>query len=75
MCMYVHRFPEARSLPRKLIYHAGPTNSGKTHNALKHFMGADTAIYCAPLRMLAHEIYHRSNKEVSINFKFAILEY
>ena len=28
-------FPEARSIQRKIVYHAGPTNSGKTYSALK----------------------------------------
>jgi hypothetical protein len=27
-------FPVARSLTRRIIYHSGPTNSGKTYNAL-----------------------------------------
>ena len=50
-----------RSFKRRFVYHAGPTNSGKTHSALEKFLTAHTAIYCAPLRMLAHEIYRRSN--------------
>lgn len=28
-------YPFARSIPRKVVYHAGPTNSGKTYNALQ----------------------------------------
>lgn len=28
-------YPVARALDRKIIYHAGPTNSGKTYNALQ----------------------------------------
>ena len=28
-------YTAARSLPRRIIYHAGPTNSGKTYNALQ----------------------------------------
>ena len=28
-------YPMARALDRKIIYHAGPTNSGKTYNALQ----------------------------------------
>ena len=28
-------YSAARSLPRKVVYHAGPTNSGKTYNALQ----------------------------------------
>ena len=56
----------ARVMERTLVYHAGPTNSGKTHHALQHFLAAGRAIYCAPLRMLAHEIFQRSNKEVRL---------
>ncbi|EDO32642.1 predicted protein, partial [Nematostella vectensis] len=48
-------FPEARKLRRKIIYHAGPTNSGKTHQSLKSFKTAKSAMYCAPLRLLATE--------------------
>lgn len=28
-------YPVARALQRKIIYHAGPTNSGKTYQALE----------------------------------------
>jgi ATP-dependent RNA helicase SUPV3L1/SUV3 len=54
-------YTRARSFKRRFVFHAGPTNSGKTHSALQRFLKAHSAIYCAPLRMLAHEIYHRSN--------------
>ncbi|EDV22910.1 uncharacterized protein TRIADDRAFT_58600 [Trichoplax adhaerens] len=54
-------YQEARNIaPRKIIYHAGPTNSGKTYHALHKFFKAEKAIYCCPLRLLAHEIYRRS---------------
>ncbi len=62
--MIVCRYLVARSMKRKLVFHAGPTNSGKTHHALQHFLKAYRGVYCAPLRMLAHEIAERSNKEV-----------
>ena len=62
LCLPIqHRYPRARAFKRKFVYHAGPTNSGKTHSALERFLAAHTGIYCAPLRMLAHEIYRRSN--------------
>lgn len=57
-------------LDRKFILHLGPTNSGKTHSALKEFTSAGNGIYCSPLRMLAGEIYRKTNsmvKEASIN--------
>ena len=50
-------FPEARKMgPRQIYYHMGPTNSGKTKNALESLKKAKTGIYCAPLRLLAWEI-------------------
>lgn len=56
-------FPSARRLQRRFVYHAGPTNSGKTHAALERFMSADSGVYCAPLRMLAAEIYQKCNEK------------
>ncbi|KIY44075.1 hypothetical protein FISHEDRAFT_67765 [Fistulina hepatica ATCC 64428] len=41
--------------------HVGPTNSGKTHNALRALAAADTGVYAGPLRLLAHEIWQRLN--------------
>lgn len=50
-------FPTARELKRKLIFHVGPTNSGKTYQAMKALEKADTGYYLAPLRLLALEGY------------------
>ncbi len=50
-------FPTARELRRKLIFHVGPTNSGKTYTAMKALEKADTGYYLAPLRLLALEGY------------------
>ena len=53
-------FPLARALaPRELIFHAGPTNSGKTHAALQALGAARSGAYCAPLRLLAWEAYEK----------------
>jgi ATP-dependent RNA helicase SUPV3L1/SUV3 len=52
-------FPYARKLKRKFIYHFGPTNSGKTSNAIKRLTEAKSGIYCAPLRLLAWEVYEK----------------
>lgn len=46
---------------RKIIFHAGPTNSGKTYHALKRFMAAKSGVYCGPLKLLASEIFYKSN--------------
>lgn len=59
------RYPEARSKNRKIIFHAGPTNSGKTYHAMERFLEAKSGVYCGPLKLLATEIYHKSNKRVS----------
>ncbi len=50
-------FPLARSLKRQLILHVGPTNSGKTHQAMQTLQNAETGYYLAPLRLLALEGY------------------
>lgn len=60
------RFPhlwysEARGLRRKVVYHAGPTNSGKTYNALVAMRTAGSGVYCGPLRLLAMEVYDTLN--------------
>ncbi|KAF7819702.1 DExH-box ATP-dependent RNA helicase DExH18, mitochondrial [Senna tora] len=54
-------FPFARAMKRKIIYHCGPTNSGKTYNALQRFMEAKNGIYCSPLRLLAMEVFDKVN--------------
>ncbi|KAI0781523.1 P-loop containing nucleoside triphosphate hydrolase protein [Trametes elegans] len=57
------KYPFARrSHPRKFIMHVGPTNSGKTHNALRALAAAKRGIYAGPLRLLAYEIWDRLNK-------------
>ncbi|KAF2861055.1 P-loop containing nucleoside triphosphate hydrolase protein [Piedraia hortae CBS 480.64] len=54
-------FPKARMKQRKIYLHVGPTNSGKTYQALKRMETAKKAIYAGPLRLLAHEVYSRMN--------------
>ena len=56
----------ARSMERKLVYHAGPTNSGKTYQALQRLVRADTGVYCAPLRLLAAEGYDTMNRQGAV---------
>ncbi len=50
-------FPIARDMRRKLTLHIGPTNSGKTYEAMQRLKEADTGYYLAPLRLLALEGY------------------
>jgi ATP-dependent RNA helicase SUPV3L1/SUV3 len=47
----------ARLDRRKIIFHGGPTNSGKTYNALQRLKEAKCGLYLGPLRLLAAEIY------------------
>jgi len=54
-------YPLARKMHRKIIMHVGPTNSGKTHHALRVLAAAKSGVYAGPLRLLAHEIWDRLN--------------
>ena len=49
-------YPEARAMSRKVVFHGGPTNSGKTYHALERFFAAKSGIYCGPLKLLAVEV-------------------
>ncbi len=42
-----------------MIAHLGPTNSGKTHDALRFLLESGRGVYAAPLRMLAQEAHRR----------------
>lgn len=54
-------YPMARQFKRTWHLHVGPTNSGKTYNALKRLEEAANGVYAGPLRLLAHEIFERMN--------------
>lgn len=54
-------YPEARAIQRRVIFHAGPTNSGKTYHAIQRYLAAKSGVYCGPLKLLAHEIFEKSN--------------
>lgn len=49
-------YPVHRVVPRTITVHVGPTNAGKTHDALEAFRAADRGIYLGPLRLLAAEV-------------------
>ncbi|KAF1785192.1 P-loop containing nucleoside triphosphate hydrolase [Phytophthora cactorum] len=57
--------PVRHSHEKEDHYHEGPTNSGKTHQALERLKqaGEDGGIYCGPLRLLALEIFERMNSD------------
>ena len=51
----------AGELRRAFVLHIGPTNSGKTHDAIEALMAAGNGTYLGPLRLLALEMYDRIN--------------
>lgn len=52
-------FPDALNMQRHFVLHIGPTNSGKTFQALERLKEARYGIYLGPLRLLALEVYER----------------
>lgn len=56
-------YPGAREIKRRFILHIGPTNSGKTHDALERLKECGHGAYFGPLRLLALEVYDRLNTE------------
>ncbi len=58
------RLPQRTTEPETVIAHLGPTNSGKTHDALRFLVENGRGIYAAPLRMLAQEAHRRLSSEL-----------
>lgn len=56
-------YPLARTMRRRFVLHVGPTNSGKTHEALRALAAAGSGAYLGPLRLLAYEQFERLNRE------------
>ena len=52
-------FPGTREMQRTIHVHVGPTNSGKTYNAIKALESSKNGVYAGPLRLLATEVYQR----------------
>ena len=50
-------YKEARSIKRNFKAFLGPTNSGKTYSAIQELIESKNAVYLAPLRLLAREVY------------------
>lgn len=48
-------YPLARQMFRHFIIHSGPTNSGKSHDAVEALKTAEHGVYLSPLRLLAFE--------------------
>jgi ATP-dependent RNA helicase SUPV3L1/SUV3 len=58
------RLPERTREPESVVAHLGPTNSGKTHDALRFLVASGRGVYAAPLRMLAQEAHRRLEAEL-----------
>lgn len=52
-------FPDALHMERHFYLHIGPTNSGKTFQALRRLKDAKSGVYLGPLRLLALEVYEK----------------
>ncbi len=59
---YPDLFPLARAMFRHFVLHIGPTNSGKSYDAIEALKKARNGIYLAPLRLLAYEKYEELNE-------------
>eukprot|EP00835_Amoeboradix_gromovi_P002157 NODE_116_length_19003_cov_0.233707.p2 type:complete len:594 gc:universal NODE_116_length_19003_cov_0.233707:1641-3422(+) len=53
---------DAPRLNRTVVFHCGVPNSGKTYSALLELQKAKKGIYCAPLRLMAYEVYENLTK-------------
>ncbi len=66
MTIYEQYSPEvyieqARKLRRTFVLHVGPTNSGKTYDAIQDMKKNTPGTYLGPLRLLALEMYDKIN--------------
>lgn len=59
LARYPESFELASGMRRRFIAILGPTNSGKTHQAMEALTAAKSGVYLAPLRLLALENYER----------------
>ena len=50
--------------PEQVVFHLGPTNSGKTYDSLLALEKNGRGVYAAPLRQLAHEAYERLSAQL-----------
>ena len=50
--------------PKRIIALLGPTNTGKTHDAIEKMLEFETGIFGLPLRLLAREVYEKCVKKI-----------
>ena len=53
------RLPTRAGQPESVVAHVGPTNSGKSHDALNLLASQGAGVYASPLRLLAREAHDR----------------
>ena len=52
---------------KKITALLGPTNTGKTHDAIEKMLEFDSGIFGLPLRLLAREVYEKCLKKIGAN--------
>mgnify|MGYP006101805471 CR=1 FL=1 len=52
---------------KKIIALLGPTNTGKTHDAIEKMLEFNSGIFGFPLRLLAREVYEKCVKKIGLN--------
>jgi ATP-dependent RNA helicase SUPV3L1/SUV3 len=52
---------------KKIIALLGPTNTGKTHDAIEKMLEFDSGIFGLPLRLLAREVYEKCVKKIGLS--------
>jgi ATP-dependent RNA helicase SUPV3L1/SUV3 len=53
-----------QNTPKKIIALLGPTNTGKTHDAIEKMLEFNSGIFGLPLRLLAREVYEKCIKKI-----------
>ncbi|SDN74424.1 helicase-related protein [Geodermatophilus sp. DSM 45219] len=56
--------PVRATPPAEVVFHLGPTNSGKTYESLQALAATGSGVYAAPLRQLAHEAYEKLSAQL-----------
>ena len=52
---------------KKIIALLGPTNTGKTHDAIERMLEFESGIFGLPLRLLAREVYEKCVRKIGLN--------
>ena len=56
-----------QKLSKKIVALLGPTNTGKTHDAIEKMLEFHSGIFGLPLRLLAREVYEKCVKKIGAN--------